>query len=139
MITGNTHFAIATHVMAVLAIGEGKLVTSDKLAFSVSTNPAFLRVVLGRLRDAGIVHTKRGKAGGSTLARPPDTITLLEVFRAIEGKAELTTHDCAASACPVGRRVPAVLDRLSHTLDAALAHELEQVLVSDIADEVRPN
>ncbi|MEZ4321265.1 MAG: Rrf2 family transcriptional regulator [Myxococcota bacterium] len=138
MITGNTHFAIGIHVLAALALRDGDLVTSAELAESVHTNPAFLRAVLGRLRDAGLLETRLGKGGGSTLARPASDITLLEVFRATDGEARLATHDCAGGTCELGQKVPAVLEKLGQQLDAAMARELETVRVSDIAREVRP-
>ena len=137
MITGNTHFAIATHVLAALALHTDRLVTSSELATSVATNPAFLRAVMGRLRDAGLLVTKLGKGGGSALAQPAEQISLLDVFRATDGTARITTHDCGGSTCPVGRKVPAVLRRLEQTLDDALARELSAVHISDIAAELQ--
>ena len=37
------------------------------------------------LRQAGLVHGLRGAHGGYVLARPPDTISVGEVIRAVEG------------------------------------------------------
>ena len=76
----NSHFALATHALAALAIKDDCLVTSSMLAMSVGTNPAFLRMVLGRLKKAGLVELKLGKGGGSKLARPAASITLLDVL-----------------------------------------------------------
>jgi len=137
MITGNTHFAIATHVLAALALHRDHLVTSSELAVSVATNPAFLRAVMGRLRDAELLVTKLGKGGGSTLARPADQISLLDVFRATDGTARIGIHDCGGSNCPVGRKMPSVLHRLEQTLDQALARELSAVHISDIAADLQ--
>ena len=138
MITSNTHFAIATHVLAVLALHESTLMTSGQLAFSVDTNPAFLRAVLGRLREAELITTRLGKGGGSTLARPAGSITLLDVFRATEGTARLAQHDCGGSACPVGKKMPELLQGLECRLDALLADELSNTTVADLAIELRP-
>lgn len=138
MITGNTHFAIATHVLAALALNDGRLVTSAELAESVDTNPAFLRAVLGCLREAGLVETRLGKGGGSTLGRPATEITLLDVFRATDGEARLAMHDCKGSPCALGRKIPSILEDIGCRLDAALARELGGVRVSDVADQARP-
>lgn len=45
----------------------------------------YLEQILGRLRRAGIVSSKRGPGGGYTLARPPGAVTLREVVEAVEG------------------------------------------------------
>ena len=66
----NSHFALATHVLTVLAVNEDRVLTSTQLAGSVNTNPAFLRTLLGRLRAAGLIAVSLGKGGGARLARP---------------------------------------------------------------------
>lgn len=45
----------------------------------------FLELVLGALRQAGLVESRRGAEGGYLLARPPEMITVGDVLRAIEG------------------------------------------------------
>lgn len=136
MITGNTHFAIATHVLAALTVHHGSPVTSSTLAESVDTNPAFLRAVLGRLREAGLIETRLGSGGGSLLARPASQITLLEIYRATEGQARIATHDCSGGSCYIAERLPELLARLDQRLDAALAAELGQITVADVVAEL---
>ncbi|HLH53564.1 MAG TPA: Rrf2 family transcriptional regulator [Verrucomicrobiae bacterium] len=45
----------------------------------------FLEQILGDLKSAGIVQSRRGVAGGYRLARRPEEITLAAVVRHIEG------------------------------------------------------
>jgi Rrf2 family protein len=45
----------------------------------------FLEAILGELGRAGLVESRRGAAGGHRLARAPGSITLGEVWRAVEG------------------------------------------------------
>ena len=51
----------------------------------------FLVQILLQLKGSGIVISTRGAAGGYQLARPPEAITLEDVFRVIEGPDELVT------------------------------------------------
>lgn len=136
MITGNTHFALATHVLTALAYNAGEAVTSSRLAESVDTNPAFLRAVIGRLRDAGLLETRLGAGGGSILVRPPAEVSLLEIYRATDGQAKLRTHDCSDVDCAVARCVPKVLDRLESRLDDLLSQELASITLADLVAEV---
>lgn len=46
--------------------------------------PVYLRKVLGELRRHRLLRSVKGIHGGYELARPPQTITLWEVFRVLE-------------------------------------------------------
>lgn len=139
MITGNTHFALATHVLTALALNRGTPITSAALAGSVSTNPAFLRAVIGRLRDAGLIETKLGAGGGALLRGEPDEITLLDIYRATDGRATLKSHDCSGVDCAIAKTIPAVLSRLEGRIDTLLANELKSVDLAQLVAEVRPH
>lgn len=45
----------------------------------------FLDAILGELRNAGFVHSKMGKGGGYTLARPASEIRVGPIVRVIDG------------------------------------------------------
>ncbi len=132
----NTQFSMAVHLMCALAWNEGKLIGSQDLAHSVGTNPSFLRGLISVLREAGLVDTRQGKGGGSTLARPAGTITLLDVYRALETSQPLKVHrpDCG-SDCIVARRMKNLLHDLNEKLEDTLAIELKQTTVADLVTE----
>ena len=46
---------------------------------------AYLEQLVMSLREADLVRSTRGAHGGYELARPPETITMTEVLRALEG------------------------------------------------------
>jgi Rrf2 family protein len=46
----------------------------------------FLRKISTRLVKSGLITSRRGVGGGIQLARPAETMTLLDVIEAIEGK-----------------------------------------------------
>ena len=56
---------------------------------------AYLEQLVVSLREAGLVVSTRGAHGGYELARPPATITMTEVLRALEGP--LAPMVCASS------------------------------------------
>jgi len=45
----------------------------------------FLLGILGELKRARLVRSSRGAAGGYSLSRPPEEITLAEILRIVEG------------------------------------------------------
>jgi Rrf2 family protein len=56
----------------------------------------FLEQVFAALRRGGIVRSRRGAAGGYSLARPADDITVLDVVAALDGAP-------SPAACTQGR------------------------------------
>ena len=54
----------------------------------------FLDAILGELRNAGFVHSKKGKGGGYMLARPPAEISVGNIVRTLDGP--LAPLQCAS-------------------------------------------
>jgi Rrf2 family protein len=122
----NCRFAIAVHVAILLALSGTKPATSEWIAGSVNTNPVVVRRILSALSKAGLVRSSRGINGGSVLALPPKSITLLAINRAVdEAEAPSLHHTPPNQKCPVGRNILPVLttllERASAASDAILA------------------
>jgi Rrf2 family protein len=63
--------------------------TRDELADAQGIPPRYLEMVLTRLRDDGILVSRRGAAGGYQLARAASVITVADVARAVDGPLAL--------------------------------------------------
>jgi Rrf2 family protein len=59
--------------------------TADQIAQAQGIPLNFLENILGELRRAGLVQSRRGQAGGYLLAKPADEIAIADVIRAVEG------------------------------------------------------
>lgn len=137
----SSRFAVAIHIMtlAQLACREsaGELVTSDQMAESVNTNPVVIRRILGSLREAGLVVSQPGPGGGWRLVRGPEQITLLDIFRAVEGEPRLAFPVRPASdECPIGSNMQCVLERHFHEAELAMESTLGKVTMADVLGEV---
>jgi DNA-binding IscR family transcriptional regulator len=88
----SVQFTVAVHIMAALAFYRDREVASSALARSVNANPSFVRKSLSKLSKAGLIVTTRGKLGASALARPPKSITLLEIYRASAAPPAFAIH-----------------------------------------------
>ena len=76
----------AAHCAVLLAmLPEGDSLTAARLAEYHGVPGPYLAKSLQALKQSGIVGSRAGRSGGYRLARPGDTITLLDVFDAIEG------------------------------------------------------
>ena len=131
-------FAVAVHVLAVLAYKEGEAVTSALLAGSVNTNPVVIRRLLLLLQAAGFIATGKGPGAGSRLSRAPGRITLAEVYQAVETEEPFAPHSKPPNrACPVGNCIQAALDKVFASAKAALEQELAKTSLADILESVK--
>ena len=131
-------FAVAVHVLAVLAYKEGETVTSALLASSVNTNPVVIRRLLKYLQSEGFIETRKGAGAGSRLRRPPGRITLAAVYRAVETDEPFASHSQRPNrACPVGNCIQTALERVFAKADAALERELARTTLADVLSAVK--
>jgi Rrf2 family protein len=143
-ISARTDYAIRALLMlaeqAHAARGAVAAVSVDTLASRQALPRKFLEAILGDLRRAGIVQSRRGPTGGYLLSRPAGQITLGDIFRAVDGPlAEVrglrpheTSYDGVAQHLPV--MWVAVRASLRRVLDGT---SLEQLLTGALPDDVR--
>ena len=137
-----SRFTVAVQTLLVIVrFSPTTKVTSDFIALSVQVNPVVIRRTLLSLKAAGIVEVKAG-SGGASLCRDARTVTLYDVFRAVDAvegaEGELFHfHEKPNPACPVGRNIRGILD--PHLADAqrAMEKELQKVTLFDLAQELR--
>jgi Rrf2 family protein len=70
---------------AVELAAAGDLLTAEQISQGQEIPLNFLENILRDLRRAGIVESRRGQAGGYTLARAAEEISVADVIRAVEG------------------------------------------------------
>ena len=133
----NTRFAVAVHVLTLLAQQGGEPVTSEYVAGSVNTNPSLVRRLLGALARAGLTTSQLGAGGGALLARPAGEITLRDVWRAVdEGELFALHRERPNPQCPVGRNIQAALTAHFDAATRALEAELDRTTIADVLREV---
>lgn len=134
----SSRVAVAVHVLAYLAWRGDEPSTSEKIAASVNTNPVVVRRIVGALRNAGMVSVQPGVGGGAVLARQPDEITLLDVYRAVEEGNELfSLHAQPPSReCNVGANIVEVLQGVFCRARSAMEEVLAGVTVAKVGMEV---
>jgi DNA-binding IscR family transcriptional regulator len=78
-----------------------------------------------------------GKSGGVRLARRPESITLLDVFRAVEGGSPFVLPDKPENkACEVSCAMRELLSSVLAETDRAISRSLEKVRLSDLVKGV---
>lgn len=131
-------FAMAVHVLAVLAYREGDRVTSAALAGSINTNPVIVRRLLLALQQARLVDTCKGPGAGSRLARTPGRINMADIYRAVEAAEPFATPSQKPNqACPVGHGIRVALDRIFASAEAAMERDLARTTLAQVLVAVR--
>lgn len=132
-------FAMAVHAMTLLALHpEGAC--SAFLASSVNTHAAFLRRVLARLAQAGLIEAREGRDGGYQLAASPDRISLGAIYRAtVDGPAILPSPAAPNPSCPVSVAMCSIMDEVARGGESAMLAWLDARTLADIVKEAIPS
>ena len=133
----NTQFAVAVHVLTLLAGAPQDVLSSELMAGSAGANPVHVRRVLGTLRRSALVVSRVGARGGWQLARPADTITLGDVWSGVQGDDPLLGLHGAAPNCTVGQRIQRSLADVDRRAARALHDELARTTIDDLAQDTR--
>ena len=128
----SSKLSVGIHMMTIFALRRGQATTSEMIACSVNTNPVVIRRLLGSLRDAGMVGSKPGAGGGWVLLVDPETITLLDILRAVEPHGELfALHRSEPNPeCPCGQHIQGVLTEVYDRVESGMARQLAGITVA---------
>ena len=128
---------MAVHTLALLARYEEKPVNSEFLACSIKTNAVVIRRLLSELARSNFVVSQTGANGGTRLARAPEKICLLGVYRAVEnGQVFALPRNAPDKKCDIGRNIEAVLCEIQNCLDAAIEDALGKMTLADIVRKI---
>jgi len=126
-------FAMAVHALAVLAQDQDGY-PSEYLAGSVNTHAVFLRRVLRRLAEGGLIEAREGRGGGYRLSRPPEQVNLAEVYRLVEPDGPLSPSPCEPNGkCPVGAGMRTAFAAAAAIARAGVEEALAAQTVADVA------
>ncbi len=135
----SSRFAVAVHVLTLMAWADEEPLKSEQLAESVQTNPVVIRRMLCELAESELVVSQTGAMGGSKLARDPQQITLLDIYQAVESPGVFSLHRHPPSRhCPVGVNIGSVLNEVLDEVDTAVARVLANITVKDVVGRLRP-
>ena len=137
MASVNTQFSIAVHVLAAIAHHEG-VFTSETLAGSVNANPVFVKRILVKLAKAKLAKTTVGKSGGYGLARSPKSISLLDIYSAVNPPDAFAIHAYPKTKeCVVSRNIKEVMSDVLVGTQEAVRRDLRQTTLADVVSKIR--
>ena len=119
--------ASAVQILCVIAYkGEGGT-NSEIIAGSLRTNPVVVRRLLKCMEHEGLVEIRPGKDGGVQLLRDPDSISLDQIYRAVESDTDVfALRPRGNRHCPVDRRMKELLSPVFAATQNAVERTLRQ-------------
>lgn len=134
----DTRFSIALHLLILISESDRPM-PSAEMARSVGTNPSFARKILGCLKRAGFITSKRG-VSGFALVQPVNEITLLQVYEAVYGDGGIELFDIHKNPndkCLVGRYIRPTLQDAFDDIQREAEQQMRQMTVADCIADMR--
>ena len=129
-----TKLSDSIHILAFIALHPDTDLTSEKIAESIQTNPAYVRQLMSALRRGELLLSVKGHPRPS-LAKTPCQITLLEAYRAVEGNKPLLHQDTHTNpACGVGVNIQLVLRDCYNLVQQQAEEAMRSITLQEILD-----
>lgn len=137
----NSRLSLALHTLGHMASEPDRMRTSADIAAHAGTNPVVVRRVLGRLREAGLLASEKGHAGGWRLARSPQEITLADVYLALDESLVAAGGEEDAPSCSVEHALHRKVSAVMEDIEQSLIDRLRETSIAEIrtTDAGAPN
>jgi Rrf2 family protein len=106
--------------------------TSADIAEHAGTNPVVVRRVLGPLREAGLLTSEKGHAGGWRLARAPEQITLADVYLALDERLVASAPSTPKHNCSVENALHQTVSDVLQDIEESLVQKLRETSISEV-------
>lgn len=97
-LSAKTEYACIALLELALRHGEPRPIPLSEVSARHHLKSAFLVQILLQLKEAGLVSSTRGASGGYRLAKPPDAISLWDVFAKLDRQEAATDREITPSA-----------------------------------------
>lgn len=134
----SSRFSVGIHILTLIELNKVGVSTSEYIAGSVNTNPAFIRKIMGMLKKAELIKVQPGIAGAK-LAKNLSDITLLDVYKAVNVVKDnelFGIHENPNPDCPVGRNIQNTIEPLFFTAQTAMEKVLESMTIKDVVNDI---
>lgn len=125
-LSSKTHYGLmACHILG-RNYPDGQ-VSASTLESQIKVSGKYLERIMRILSKRGIVSASRGASGGYFLAKPPESITIGEIVRALEDDMEII--DCVKSGnkckcCPSAKVWKKLYDGINGLLDTMTLRQM---------------
>ena len=128
----STKVSDAVHILAFIQLNPTGSLSSGSIAESIRTNPGCVRQLMSALRRSGLLSSVQGHPRPS-LTRKPSAITLLDIYKAVEGNKPLLHLDTHTNPeCGVGVNIQLALQDYYERIQQCAEMEMQRISLADI-------
>jgi Rrf2 family protein len=118
--------------------GMYEFIPTQKMSHDLNIPPSTAGMILRRLIRAGLVESREGANGGVRLALPPDRVSLLDIFLAIEQERPMFQTNVQLRV--TGEKPTKVQQVIVETLgnaEDAMKQRLQSITIRDVINQVQ--
>lgn len=130
LLTKDTDYAI--RALLVLALNKDRFVSVRTISKEQGIPYPFLRRLMQKLIQNGLVEAKEGVAGGVRIVKLPQNISMLQLMRIFQG--EMTLSDCMFRKKICSNRRKCVLRAEIQRIEQGLSREFEILTLQKLLD-----
>ncbi len=104
----------------------------QSIADNQGVSRKYLDTIFTSLKNAGLVHSRRGIGGGHLLGKRPDEIRLGDILRAVEGPVSII--DCVSDPSFCARSHRCVTRDVWSEVTAAIEGVLDKITLSELVE-----
>jgi Rrf2 family protein len=133
----STKLSDILHILLHMA-DSSEPVTSEQLAKSIQSNPAFVRRTMGGLRELGLVQSEKGHHGGWTLSCDLAQVTLYDIYQAVDAPTLIALGNRAeSSTCLVEQAVNETTGNAFERAEALILEQFRHTTLADLLKSVK--
>ena len=123
-------YALRAMLDLALHVSPGRLASTAQIARRTGAPAKFLEAILGELRRARLLESRRGAEGGHRLARAPTRISAGEIWRVVDGPISLPGGQGRRGGAAGPARA---LSGLWAEVEGAVSRVVDRVTLDDLA------
>lgn len=129
-----TRLSDAAHILIFIYLNPNSDLSSSAIATSIQTHPSYVRQLMSALKKAHLLEAKQG-AANPKLYRPLEQISLLDVYRAVEGDKPLLHQDTHTNPeCNVGVQIQLSLKDCFEQIQKRAEEEMKHITLKTVLE-----
>ena len=131
----SSKFTTAIHICIYLQHSGKDLVSSQKLASSVKTNPVVIRRLIADLKEHDIIGSVNGAKGGFYLNRSIDSINLWDIYQAVRDK-DFFHKPKVNPDCPVSSNLGFLVEDVYSAAELSMKVAMDPVTIDELCSKL---
>lgn len=126
----NGRLSLALHALAHMAHDPNRPHTSAEIAEHIGTNAVVVRRVLGKLKEAGLLTSEKGHAGGWRFSGDANQITLADIYLCLDERLVAESQSEMRSKCLIENNLHEKISDILDKLEQDLIVKLREIQIS---------